>query len=310
MAVTGIDRRVFLSAAAGALALPALSLADGQKSSAMPDLGFSLYGMKTLPLDVALKTCAEIGYSHVEFALNTGYPTEPATFSPESRRVAAAQLKELRLGLPCLMLNISLTAEPAAHAQSLELISAAGRMSHELMPEQPPILETVMGGSPARWEEQKSGMADRLHDWADAASKADVVIAIKAHVSGAVNSPERLLWLLDQVKSPAIKVTYDYSHFEVQGIGLEESMSLLLPHTRFIHVKDSSGSVGKFQFLLPGEGRTDYRRYFSLLRQHNYSGPVCVEVSSQISSKPGYDPIAAARKSFETLSTASNTLCN
>jgi sugar phosphate isomerase/epimerase len=87
---------------------------------------------------------------------------------------------------------------------------------------------------------------------------------------------------------------------------MEESMKLLLPRTRFIHVKDSQGDVAKFQFLLPGEGRTDYVRYFELLRIHGYTGPVCVEVSGQISNKPNYDAPAAAKKCFATLSAAMN----
>jgi len=99
-------------------------------------------------------------------------------------------------------------------------------------------------------------------------------------------------------------VAYDYSHFELQGIGMEESMKLLLPRTRFIHVKDSTGDAAKFQFLLPGEGRTDYVTYFALLREHAFTGPVCVEVSGQIFNKPGYDPVAAAQKSYAALAKA------
>lgn len=116
-----------------------------------------------------------------------------------------------------------------------------------------------------------------------------------------MNSPERLLWLLEQVKSPAVQVAYDYSHFELQGIGLEESLKALLPRTRFIHVKDAAGDARQFRFLLPGEGKTDYVKYFTLLRTLGYRGPVCVEVSGQLSNKPGYDPVAAARKSHATL---------
>ena len=300
-----LSRRLLLQLAAGTIALP--EFAFGAAASAVAEglsLGFSLYGMKTVPLDVALNTCAEIGYTHVEFALNEGYATEPKQFSKEDRSKAAVKLKELNLGLPSLMLNISLTANDKAHAQALELIAAAGRVGRDILPENPPFLETVLGGSPTKWEEQKSGMTDKLRDWAAAAQQAKTIIAIKAHVNSAVNSPERLLWLLDEVRSPAIEVAYDFSHFELQGIDMEESLKLLLPRTKFIHVKDSQGDSAKFQFLLPGEGRTDYVKYFSLLRKHNYKGPVCVEVSGQVFNKKDYDPIIAAKKCYATLSEA------
>lgn len=297
-----MNRRHFLQTAGSALLAPAI--ARSASAPGVPSLGFSLYGMKTLPLDVALNTCAEIGYKHVELALNAGYPTEPKVFTAEARQQARQQLQKLALGLPCLMVNISLTADDKAHAQSLLSIAEAGRLAHDLAPDQPPLLETVMGGKPATWDQQKEGMAKRLADWAAAAEKAKITIAVKAHVGSAVNSPERLLWMLDQVKSPSIQAAYDYSHFELQGIDMEQSMKALLPRTKFIHVKDSVGEPGKFQFLLPGEGRTDYVKYFTLLKQHGYTGPVCVEVSGQIFNKPGYDPIAAARKSYAALSNA------
>jgi sugar phosphate isomerase/epimerase len=294
-------RRHFLQTVVGALALPPLGRSVQPTA---PSLGFSLYGMKTLALDAALQTCAEIGYSHVELTLNAGYPTEPKLFNGEARKATASRLEALKLGLPCLMTGISLTANESAHATALAHIAEAGQMAYDLVPASPPLLETVLGGKPDRWEAQKAGMLERLHEWAAAAEKAKIQIALKAHVSSAVNSPERLLWLMDQVKSPAIVAAYDYSHFEVQGLDMEESMAALLPRTRFIHVKDSEGAVGKFQFLLPGQGRTDYRKYFALLRKFGYTGPVCVEVSGHVFNKPGYDPVAAAKTSFAALSEA------
>ena len=294
-------RRHFLHSALGFATLPSFARAAAPGGVS---LGFSLYGMKTLSLSAALKTCAEIGYANVEFALNAGYPTEPKVFTAETRKEAAQQLATLKLDLPCLMVNLSLTADDKAHALALQSINDAAQLARDLNAAHPPIIETVLGGKPATWEQQKSGMAERLKSWAEIAEKVKTTIAIKAHVGSAVNSPDRLLWLLDQVKSPAIQVAYDYSHFELQGIDMEESMKLLLPRTKFIHVKDSTGDAAKFQFLLPGEGRTDYVKYFTALKQHGYHGPVVVEVSGQIFNKPGYEPVAAAKQCYAALAGA------
>lgn len=308
MTIDRVSRRSFLAAATGTLAAPMFSFdaaaVHAQANTDRPSLGFSLYGMKSLPLDMALKTCSEIGYSHVEFSLNAGYATEPSVFSTDARRDAARQLRDLKLGLPCLMVLMSLTADDKAHVANLELIAAAGQVGRDLVADRPPILETVLGGHRDKWQEQKAGMAERLRDWAAAAETAKTQIALKAHVNSAVNTPDRLLWLLDEVKSPAIQVAYDYSHFEVQGIDMAESMKLLLPRTRFIHVKDTQGDAAKFRFLLPGAGRTDYVQYFSLLKDHGYTGPVCVEVSGQVFSEPNYDSVAAARQCHVALTKA------
>ncbi|MFZ4767919.1 MAG: sugar phosphate isomerase/epimerase family protein, partial [Roseimicrobium sp.] len=202
-----MNRRHFLSTLSGALVTPSFAIraADARQ----PSLGFSLYGMKSLGLGDALKTCADIGYTHVELALNTGYATEPKAFTPEARKAVAQQLRTLKLAVPCLMLNLSLTADEKAHAAALQSISDAGSLAHELSPDVPPILETVLGGKPAQWDEQKQGMVQKLHAWAEAAEQAKTVIALKAHVASGVNSPERLLWLLDHVKSAALAVAYD-----------------------------------------------------------------------------------------------------
>src|SRR6185369_16535755 len=99
-----------------------------------------------------------------------------------------------------LMENFSLLADDAKQAQQLERIQSAAQLAHELAPDAPPPLETVLGGKPAEWDQVKDKMVERLHAWAETAATAKIIIAIKAHIMSAVQNPERLLWLLDAVK--------------------------------------------------------------------------------------------------------------
>lgn len=298
-----LTRRQFLAGAATTAALAALPLRTFAAPSAL-SLGFSLYGMKSLPLDQALKACAEIGYQNVELTADPGFSAEPKQLSAEARKNLRAQLAALKLDASCFMLNLSLFANDQKHAESLESIKAVAQLGHDLDPNRPPMIETVLGGKPAEWDQTKEKVAARLNDWAQAASAAKAIMAVKAHVGSAVNSPERLLWLLKKVNSPAVVALYDYSHFEVMGFPLAESFKALLPYTKMVHVKDTAGDEKKFQFLLPGEGRTDYVAYFKMLKQLGFSGPVVVEVSAQIWKKPGYDPVAAAKQCYAALSSA------
>jgi len=295
-----LTRRQFLARTAAFTTLPVL----GRAAESAITLGYSLYGMKTVPLDEALKTCAEIGYQHVEFALNAGWPTEPKILDAAARQALGEKLASLKLGVSGLMLNMSLPVNDTVHAQNLAALKEAAQFAHDLNPAAPPLIETVLGGKPAEWDKLKDQMAARLRSWAATAAAANITLAIKAHVGSAVNSPERLLWLLEQAPSSALCVAYDYSHFEVQGLDLTKTLDPLFPRTRFIHVKDTAGDATKFQFLLPGEGHTDYAAYFKLLKERNYHGPVVVEVSAQVFNKSGYDPIAAAKKCYATLSKA------
>ncbi|MBI5686501.1 MAG: sugar phosphate isomerase/epimerase [Verrucomicrobia bacterium] len=295
-------RRQFLQQTATAAALAAFAPASRAAGSGI-SLGFSLYGMKTVPLDEALRTCAEIGYRNVELALNPGFPTEPKLLSADARKNLRSRLVSLRLDVSALMLNLSLTANDDAHAKNLDALKAAAQLAQDLALQQP-IAETVLGGKPAEWDNIKDRMAEHLQSWAAVAATGKLTLAVKAHVGSAVNSPERLLWLVGKANSPAVKVAYDYSHFQLAGVPLADSLKALLPQTRFIHLKDATGDAKKFQFLLPGEGKTDYAAYFKLLKQLGYNGPAVVEVSGQIFNKPGYDPIAAAKKCFAVLSAA------
>lgn len=304
--MSALARRDFLRCAALVAAGSALPCAGRAKNAVRAELGlgFSLYGMKSLPVDVALKTCAEIGYDNVELALNPGYPTEPAKLAAEDRKKIRETLGALDLRLSGLMENLSLATDAATTAQHRERIKVAAQVAHDLAPDAPPPLETVLGGKPAEWEQIKERMAENVRAWAETAAAAKLVIALKPHVMSAVQTPDRALWLMEQAASPSIKLTYDYSHFFLQKIALADSLKAMLPHTRFIHVKDARGELPKVEFLLPGEGGIDYAEYFKLLRDGGYHGDVVVEVSGMIFNRPGYDPVEAARKSYQPLAAA------
>jgi inosose dehydratase len=271
-------------------------------------LGFSLYGMKSLPLDEALRACAAIGYRNVELTLTPGFPSEPKLLSAAARKVLRQQLETLSLELSGLMLNLKLAVDDAAHAKNLEEIKAAAELAHDLAPDHALVVETVLGGKPTEWDEIKERMAERLQSWAEEAKRGKIILGVKAHVGSAVQVPERLLWLLDRVPGDAVAAVFDYSHLELQGLTLEESLKLLLPRTKFIHVKDATGDAKKYQFLLPGDGKTDYVAYFKLLQQQGYRGPVVVEVSGQIFNRPGYDPLATAKQCYAKLAAALNAI--
>jgi len=301
--MNSLPRRIFLRQMSATLGLAALGspLRAQSKAAATFGLGYTLYGMKSLALDDALKTCAEIGYDGVELCLLDGYPTTPAQFGAAERTKLRESLASLKLRVSGLMENFALLADDAQQAKILERIKAAGQLAHDLAPDALPPLETVLGGKPAEWDQVKDRMVENLRAWAKAAEEAKIVLAIKAHVMNAVQTPERLLWLWKAVSHPAIQLAYDYSHFQVQNLPLDETLAAMLPHTSFIHVKDASGTPEKVKFLLPGEGTIDYGAYFKKLQAFGYRGDVVVEVSAMLFKQPEYDPKEAARKSYAGL---------
>ena len=86
---------------------------------------------------------------------------------------------------------------------------------------------------------------------------------------------------------------------------LEDTLKTMIPHTRFIHVKDTIIKDGNPRFVLPGEsGLIDYQKLIWRAHELGYRGDINVEVSGQVWNQPGYDPIAAALKSYRNIAQA------
>jgi sugar phosphate isomerase/epimerase len=298
-----LPRRTFLSATlAGAAIVRGAGALDAAESMQMIGLGFSLYGMRGLSLPDAIKTCSEIGYDCVELPAMPDWPGDSARLLADARRELRAQLADHELRLTALMENLPALGDDAQHSANLERLKRACDLANHLKQgDHPPLVETILGGKPGEFDAVKGRLAERLGDWAQVAAAAKVTLAVKAHVGNATQRPEQLAWLVEQLASLYLKAAYDYSHFQLQELKLAATLTELLPHTVFIHVKDTEHAQGKRGFLLPGEGTIDYAEYFKLLATRSYHGDVVVEVSGQISSKPGYDPLAAARKCYNHL---------
>ncbi len=286
--------------AAALLSTPAFAAARPNSLS----FGFSLYGMRSLSLEDGLSGCAKIGYDAVELAVMPDWPADPKKLTKDDRKRIRDRLAALDLSLPALMENTPLDGDDAKHKAQLDRLKAAAELGNDLSPGNSPLIETILGGKPDEWGKRKATFAARLGDWAKLAEAAKTIIAIKPHRMGAMNRPEHCLGLLEQVKSPWIRLVYDWSHFEQRDLTMKDTMKALLPKTSFVHVKDTVIEKGQARFVLPGEGSTDYVALLRGLRDHDYSGCVCIEVSGMVSSKKGYDPIAAAKKCFEKLKPA------
>jgi sugar phosphate isomerase/epimerase len=281
--------------------LPAARL---KAAAATIGFGFGTYGMKALPWDQALRTVADIGYDGVEISLLPEWPTEPRLLSPGDRKRMRELLGELRLALPSFLEALPITGTPQGRTENIERLKRAMQLGHDLSPKNHPVIETVLGGKTADWDRVKASMVAELKDWAKAAEAGATIVCFKPHAAHAVQSPERALWLIREVGSQNIRLVYDFSHMYVEGFELADSLKALLPFAPFIHVKDSSGTPASHDYLLPGDGKTDYVAYFRLLKEHGYRGFVVVEVSAMIHRKPGYEPVPTAKLCYRRLAEA------
>jgi inosose dehydratase len=230
-----------------------------------------------------------------------GWAADPAKLTADGRKELARALADTGLLLPALNESLPLEGTPQSRAYNLERLKLAAEMAHALAPAKLPCLDTMLGLKTADWETAKTRMVDELHEWARIAETNAMTIGVKPHAAQALDTPAKAVWLMHQVASPRIQLIYDYSHMAAGGFKLDESLRELLPYTVFISLKDSRGTPPDHEFLLAGDGATDYLSYFQLLRKLGYRGFVSIEVSSMVWRKPGYDPVAAARLCYQRL---------
>jgi inosose dehydratase len=294
-----MNRREWLALTGSSLVPPAVR-AQKPEVTKYP-FGYSLYGMKLLPLEDALAISSRIGYDGVELALLPGYPTEPSKLKAEDRVRLRKQLADRKLDLLGLMENLNEPATKMVHQSNLDRLKAAAELAQALAPDRPPPIETILGGKPGTWDDIKTQLVDHLGAWATLAEKSKTVIAVKPHVSNAMQTPAQAVWLMKQVKSPWLRLAYDFSHFRLQDLKLSETLDAIAPYAAFIHIKDAKGTPAKFEFLLPGSGDIDYAALLKHLRTTAYRGPIVIEVSGQIFNKKDYDPAATAKKCYADL---------
>lgn len=268
-------------------------------------IAYGNYGMPDTSYPAMLRDVAAIGYDGLELCVAPGYPTAPDQLNAAQRQDLRQRALDHGLEIDTLMAARIPVYEPddIAHAAHLEQARHIFSLAADLRLDQPALTSTL-GGRSRDWEPARALLADRVGDWATVAASCGGVFAAEAHVGGLVHAPDRLLWLLEAVNLPSLKINFDYSHFELLGIPLAQAIRRLIPHAVGVHVKDVRGRPPDFAFLLPGEGELDYADYMRRLHAAGYDRYVTVEISGQVFAADAYDPLAAAAFSYRALSDA------
>jgi len=269
-------------------------------------LGYCTWGMPSVPVDTFIPFLARLGYDGIELTVIPGYTTELSLLDAAERRRIARMLKDHHLALPAIAGHTTMIERDpdTAELHWARLTAAVDLALDWAQDGAPPAVDTTVGGTPEQWEDLKPLMIERVGALVRYGEQRGVVIAIEPHVGSMLDTPDRVLELLDAIPSPNLKLNFDISHFNVMGIPIAESVAALAGHTVHTHVKDERGVVPNYQFLIPGEGEFDYVAYLHAMREHGYSGFITAEISIMVQRRPGYDPLAAAEQTYLTLARA------
>lgn len=269
-------------------------------------LGYSTWGMPTVPIDVAVSHTAALGFDGLELTVIPRYLTELSTLDAAERRRIRRLYVDAALRVPAVAGHTPLLAEePEQHGKNLARLHGAAELCADLAIDSAvPPLNTTVGGRSEEWERLRHLLVDRVGALAAFTGRLGVTLAVEPHVGTVLDSPERVVWLMEQVNSPNARVNFDISHFNVAGLPVEETVRTLAPYAVHTHVKDERGIAPNHQFLIPGEGDFDYVQYLRAMRAADYQGFITVEVSVMVQRRPDYDPLGAETQSYAVLNAA------
>ena len=264
-------------------------------------LAIGNYGMKSLSTEESIRAISEIGFDGFELCAIPEWDSTPARMGNERRRSVGSLLKEARLRLVAVMENLPPSADATLHAAGQERLKAAITLGRDLVPDQKPMVQTVLGGG--KWDEVKTMFRDRVGDWAQLAQELDATVCIKPHRFGAMSSPEQAAWIIQQLgDAPQIRLVYDFSHYAFRDLTIESTIQQARGFVGYVAMKDALQTGDKVTFDLPGQSKAvEHAPIVQALRATGYRGDFCCEVSSQLSSQTEYNPVRAAQTCHQNL---------
>jgi inosose dehydratase len=304
-------------------------------------IAYNTWSMATVPYTTFIPALAEIGYRAIAISVIPSYTIAGRqvanaaaldSLTPDDRRRIKSEFEARELMLPSIIGNQSLVSDdPATRQRSIQRLIDTMDLCVELAIDgEVPTLNTGTGGKSGDLEDptRQPMIVDGLGELSQCAAARGVLVCIEPHVNAPVDSIERAEWLVNTLGSPALRLDFDVSHFEVQGIPLEQSVNRLAPLAGAAEVKDqqwravapdhgwhvagngtgsataADGSELEFQFLLGGEGTFDLAGYLRLMQQHGFAQPIAFEASVQCQARPDYDAVASARSTFRWMAAA------
>jgi L-ribulose-5-phosphate 3-epimerase len=217
--------------------------------------------------DEALQGIAEAGYKTVELSAVPGW-TEHVDLDADQGELRR-KLEGYGLEPVSLSAHSDLTTREGLE-HGLKAVRWAGEYGL-------PIVNTAVGGHQSADENEGAFLAN-IGALADEAEKAGVVIALEIHgdimASGAITLP-----LLEKIGRDSVGINYDTANVVYySGDTATEDIPKVVDKLLNVHLKESKGGKGVWNFGEIGTGDVDFAGVLEILRNAGYDGPYSVEL--------------------------------
>ncbi|MBK8050452.1 MAG: sugar phosphate isomerase/epimerase [Anaerolineales bacterium] len=241
-------------------------------------------------LDETLDAVIGNGLRCVQFNLScAGLPTLPASITPSEVDAIRHALGVRRIEVPALSGTFNLIhPDPAVVDDGIARLGVLAGVARSL---DASIITLCTGTrnpenmwrwhaanrSADAWRDLLTGMERAL-----AATEATgAILGVEPEISNVVESPQQARRLLDELRSPRVKIVMDGANlFRPETVAqmdqvLEGAFDLLGPDIVLAHAKElrPDGAVGD---CAVGAGILAWRRYLNLLRTNGYTGPLII----------------------------------
>ncbi|MDQ0994387.1 sugar phosphate isomerase/epimerase [Streptomyces sp. V3I7] len=126
-------------------------------------------------------------------------------------------------------------------------------------------------------DEWAARVLDRLTRLARRAERAGVILVHENCAGWAGEDPARMLRLVEQVASPALRLLFDMGNGVPYGYDAYAVLERILPHVEHVHVKDARRTPDGVRYVLPGEGEARVTDCLELLVRSGYPGTFSLE---------------------------------
>ncbi len=237
----------------------------------------------TYGLDQALTGISKAGFKYVEMSAIRGWTEHVPLEATE------AQIVTIKSSLDKAGLRISALAGHSDLTTPEGLVD--GKKAVDLCPRLGVNLMTTAVGGHAGKEEDKAAFMKHIFDLADYAARRNVFLALEVHgdimATGQMSIP-----LIKQINRANVRINYDTANCVFYGgVQAVDDIRPVVPYLAHIHLKDTRGAKGVWDFPAIGEGKVDFARIFSILKEEGYVNPFSVEIEFSGALWPPVDEV-------------------
>ncbi|MEZ6096318.1 MAG: sugar phosphate isomerase/epimerase family protein [Pirellulaceae bacterium] len=187
-----------------------------------------------------------------------------------------------------------LTDSPEIANLRVDFIARACMIAEELGA---PVVSIWSGSADENQSQQSAldNLATNLTEALKAAEQHNVTLGFEPEPGMMIDTLAAFFRLKQWIEHPRLKLTVDIGHLFCQGeLPIVDKLNEWQEEIVNVHIEDMRSHV--HEHLMFGDGEIYFPPIFDALKQMQYAGPVCVELS-----RHSHDAVNAVRKSFSFL---------